>query len=221
MESNQRIISSIERQKNRPRYNVYINDEYAFAIHEDILVKFKIRKGLEFDDEDIQDVLKAEERHRAEQVALRYLGFKPRTATQIRDYLAKKGFESGDIEQVIQLFTDKKYINDEDYAKQWVDERKRMRPRGRYLLKQELISRGVEENLIEEVINKHLSHNEEIALMTQLIKKKYKVQSFPNAFEMKKKMVPYLQRKGFSIELILTTLYKVGDEFIQVSNEGE
>jgi len=221
MDSNQRIISSIERQKNRPRYNIYINNEYAFAIHEDILLKFQIRKGKEIEDEDIEEVLQAEERHRAEQLALRYLGYKPRTASQIRDYLSKKGFESRDIERVIQSFIEKKYLDDEDYAKLWIDERKRMRPRGRYLLRQELIYRGIEENLVEDVLHQNLSDQDEVALITQLMKKKWKPHSFPNGFEMKKKMVPFLQRKGFPLDLILSVINKLKEEFVQRPTEEE
>lgn len=215
MASNQRVISSIERQKNRPRYNIYINEEYAFAVHEDILLKFQIRKGKEIDETDIREVLVAEERHRAEQLALRYLGYRPRTATQIRDYLKEKGFEAKEIEAVIHSFIEKEYINDENYAKQWVDERKRLRPRGRHLLKQELIQRGVEEDLIEEVLSQHLSDQDEKFLIHQLIQKKWKPHSFPNGYEVKKKMVPFLQRKGFSLHIVLSVVQTVEEEYIE------
>ncbi|RKD24297.1 hypothetical protein BEP19_07820 [Ammoniphilus oxalaticus] len=220
MEVEHKIISSIQRQKNRPRYNIYMNEEYAFAIHEDILVKFSLAKGMELDDGAMLDLLKAEERHRAEQYALRYLGYRARTASQLRDYLAKKGFESEDCEAVIESFQEKNYIDDEDYARRWVEERKRMRPRGRYLLKQELSQRGIAKDLIDTVVVSHVSDEDEQEMIVELIDKKWRNKTFPNLYEAKKKIIPYLQRKGFSMGPISAAVERRGPAFIE-QNEGE
>ena len=40
------IITKVEKQKRgKHRYNIYLNEEYAFSVHEDILIKHRLNKG--------------------------------------------------------------------------------------------------------------------------------------------------------------------------------
>lgn len=214
-------ITSIEKQKNRSRYNIYIDDQFAFAIHEDILVKFRLSKGQEIDPEDILNVLKAEERHRAEQYALRYINFRPRTSQEVYEYLHKKGFEEADCQAIISMCMEKGYINDQWYASQWIEERKRLKPRGRHMLRQELVHRGINDETVDEVLQGQLSNEDEKQMIMDLIYKKYKGQLFPTLFDMKKKMIPYLQRKGFPLDIVISTVYEVQNEFVDEKDQDE
>lgn len=217
----QHHITSIERQKNRPRYNIYINEEFAFAIHEDILIKFRLAKGKEMDPKDVTDILRAEEKHRAEQYALRYISFRPRTSHEVFEYLQKKGFEEDDCRVIISSCAEKGYINDQAYASMWIEERKRLKPRGRHLLRQELSQRGIKDEMVDEALAEQLSSEEEKQIIIQLIQKKYEGQFFSTLFDMKKKIIPYLQRKGFPLNVILSALHEVKDKYVGDSFEDE
>lgn len=219
MKKKRNVITSIKRQTNRPRYNIYINGEYAFAVHEDIVVKFRLLKGKEIEEEEMARLLKAEERNRAIQYGLRYLGYRARSSAEMRDYLSRKGFEPEDCEAAIETFANEGYIDDEDYAERWIEERKRLRPRGRHLLKQELIQRGLEPELAERAIRKHVSDEEEMAMISELIEKKWRGKTFDRLYDAKKKMIPYLRRKGFSMELIASVIERVGPTFIKEESE--
>ena len=40
------LITSIEKQKkSRFRYNIFLNEQFAFSVHEDMLVKHRLLKG--------------------------------------------------------------------------------------------------------------------------------------------------------------------------------
>lgn len=208
-------ITSIEQQKkNRSRYNIYINGEYSFAVHEDILVKYRLIKGREMDPEEMKEVLEAEERNKAMQYGLRYLSFRPRTITEVRDYLIKKGFMKEDVEQVIDSFIEKKYLDDQTYAKQWVEERKRLKPRGRYLMKAELTQRGVGDDEANLAIEQ-LSSQEEKEMIERWIEKKITGKKFDNLYDLKRKLVPFLQRKGFPLDTIQEVVHRVGPDYVK------
>ncbi|MEW9667709.1 RecX family transcriptional regulator [Ammoniphilus sp. 3BR4] len=216
VQGNETKITSIEQQKkNRSRYNVYVNDEFAFAVHEDILVKYRLMKGREIDSAEMKEVLLAEERHRATQYAMRFLSFRPRTSAEVKEYLQKKGFLSEDIDSAITFLLEKNYLDDQTYALQWVEERKRLKPRGRYLLRMELMQRGIEDNIADQAIQGHLSGREEKEMVIQWIEKKCKGVKYPNLYEMKKKLVPFLQRKGFPLEVIMEGIHAVGDRYME------
>lgn len=209
-------ITSIEQQKkNRSRFNIYVNDEFAFAVHEDILVKYRLMKDREIDPEEIKEVLLAEEQHRAIQYALRFLSFRPRSTAEVEEYLQKKGFLSPDVESAIAYLLDKNYLDDETYALQWVEERKRLKPRGRYLLRMELMQRGIDDTIAEQAIQGQLSGHEEKEMVIQWIEKKSKGVKYPNLYEMKKKLVPFLQRKGFPLEVIMEGIQAIGDRYME------
>ena len=52
-----KVITKIGRQKNnQERYNIYLNDEYAFAVDESTLIKFGLMKGKTLEQFDIDEI---------------------------------------------------------------------------------------------------------------------------------------------------------------------
>ena len=50
-------ISKITRQKNNPeRYNIYLNEKYAFAVDEGTLIKFGLTKGKVLEQFEIDEI---------------------------------------------------------------------------------------------------------------------------------------------------------------------
>lgn len=208
------IITRLERQKkNKHRINVYLNDEYAFAIHEDVLIKYRLNKGRELDAADMREVLAAEEKNRAIQYGLRYISHRPRTAEEVKRHLLDKGFPKLVAEEAVAGFIERTYINDKEYARLWVDERLRLKPRGRHLLRQELQARGVDGDDIEAALSL-VEPDDEADACFAIARKKYGRMSFASFQEMRNKVGPFLQRKGFPHEIITKTLEKLRKESI-------
>ena len=84
------VITKVQAQKAKNRFNIYINDEYSFAVDDSILVKHRLIKGKELDNETIEVLKVKGELSKAYQAALHYLNYKMRTEKEIRDYLSKK-----------------------------------------------------------------------------------------------------------------------------------
>ena len=204
-------ITRLERQKrNKQRINIYINEEYAFALHEDVLIKYRLTKGAELDEADMRELLEAEERSRAEQYALRHIGMRPRTTEEVRQYLLGKGFSAEVAAETIVRFIERKYLDDRLYARQWIEERMRLKPRGSRLLRQELQHKGIDSRLIEEALSEP-DHDEEYEACLVCARKKSARRTFASYMEMRDKIGPFLQRKGFplgTINRVLRQLYE-------------
>jgi regulatory protein len=206
------VITKLERQKrNKERINVYIDDSYAFALHEDVLVKYRLLKGRQIDRDEMQEVLEAEDKNRAEHYALRYIGYRPRTVHEVRVYLLGKGFPEEAAAEVVERCLNQGYLDDRKYAEQWVEERMRLKPRGRHLLRKELKNRGIDDAIAEQAVG-GMPLDAEFEACLEAARKKYSKVRFATYLEMRNKVGPFLQRKGFGLEIISRVLEIVKSE---------
>lgn len=188
-------------QKQKKRYHIDVDDTFAFSVHEDILIKYNLFKGTEVDAAFYQEIILAEEQHMAYLTAIRYLGFRPRTSSQLHSYLLEKGFPKEIADDVCRRCKEQKYLDDQAFARQWVDERLRLKPRSSYMLRMELQQRGVEKAVVEEAVSA-VSRDDELAAARSLVEKKTRrLQGPPNPDE-ERRLLSMLMRKGFSHSII-------------------
>lgn len=195
-------ITKIEQQKrNKRRYNIYVNDEYAFSIHEDVLVSCRVMKGQELNESDVHQLLAEEEFKKMVQYGLRYLSYRPRTEQEMYRYLVDKGFHEREVRSVIEQFVKDKYIDDAKFATQWVKERLNGKNKGKYLLAEELRHKGIPQHLIESAIQ-CVDENDEIEACLTIARKKVKSIHDLNDVKQKHKLQQFLLRRGFSYDMI-------------------
>ena len=87
----------------------------------------------------------------ARSAALRLLGYRGRSEAEVRRRLAPR-YSVQIIERVITSLTEQGYLGDAAFAAQWRSNRERRRPRGKSLLRQELLGKGVPEEIIREAL---------------------------------------------------------------------
>src|SRR5438067_1557035 len=88
---------------------------------------------------------------------LRFLGYRSRSEKEIRDYLVKKTVSTVVIERIIARLYEYKYLNDEEFARMWINNRTSYKPRSTFFIKMELKKKGIPSEIIEKIL-----HNLEI-----------------------------------------------------------
>ena len=84
-------ISKIERQKkNAQRYSIFLNNQFAFGVDEQVLLNFNLRKGQELDQNDIYNIQKAEYEQSIYHKALNYLSHGLKSVFEVRQYLKQQ-----------------------------------------------------------------------------------------------------------------------------------
>lgn len=131
--------------------------------------------------------------------SLKYLSFRPRSVKEIQDYLKKKRFSNQIINRVVKKLTELKFLNDEEFAKMWIEERQRTRGKSKFALKLELLNKGLDEDMFEPLLK---GAEDDFETAKTLFEKKKEKFANLSKFEFKKKMSGFLQRKGFSFEVI-------------------
>ncbi|QQE76215.1 RecX family transcriptional regulator [Brevibacillus composti] len=203
-------ITAVHRDtKNKHRYHFYIGDELVFSVHEDILVKYQLMKGTEIDQAFLQEVLLAEEEHRAYLLALRYLGIRPRTSKQIASYLKEKGYPQEIAETIVSRCQQMGYLDDQAFARQWVSERMRLKQRSPLMLKMELQQRGIDKDLAEHAL-RGVTSEDELSAARVLVEKKLRRHTGELDRNEEQKILAMLYRKGFSQSVIQAIRRELG-----------
>lgn len=141
--------------------------------------------------------------------AISYISFRPRSAKEIHEYLLKR--IKGDTEEYVRLAEDRLkelgYIDDEMYAKRFIESRNRSRPKGKKLIQRELLRKGISQDIIDSVGNIGPPDSELARMVAQ---KKYSVWKKLPILEQKKKLFGLLQRRGFGSSVI----FRIIDEML-------
>ncbi|WP_202077230.1 RecX family transcriptional regulator [Caldalkalibacillus salinus] len=204
------IISKIQKQKRHAqRYNIYIDDEYAFSVHEDVIVSHRLLKGREIDVDEMKGILKAEESKKAELSGLRYLGYRPRTTQEMNQYLLQKGYEQELIEALIDQWKKQGYLDDEKFAMQWVTERLRTKRKGPYVLQEELRQKGIATIYIERALAQIEEETQRTSCLALAEKKWRTLAQEKDERKRKQKLILYLQRRGYTYDIIQSILPNV------------
>jgi len=84
--------------------------------------------------------------------AAAFLSVRPRSEAETRRRLIKLGYPEPLVEEVVVRLIEMHYLDDEDFARAWVQSRDRSRPRGSAGLRRELLLKGVARDTIDTVL---------------------------------------------------------------------
>ena len=135
--------------------------------------------------------------------ALEFLSYRTRSEKEVREKLKLKQAEPQVIEKVISKLKEKRFINDEEFARQWIENRERFKPRSLRLIRLELRQKGIEGEILERVV-RDLEFNSESELeqAKRLVEKRIdKVRGLPKQ-EIYQKLGRFLASKGFNWDTI-------------------
>ncbi len=84
--------------------------------------------------------------------AARFLEARPRSVDEVRRRLVRLGYRADLVEAAIGRLGDLHYLDDDAFARAWVESRDRARPRGEHALRHELALKGVDPALVDVVL---------------------------------------------------------------------
>lgn len=131
-----------------------------------------------------------------------YLKFRPRTEKEMRDYLHKKApkfnFSEEIIDAAIEELTEMRFVNDVQFVEWYVNAKQQSKPRSSYLLKQELMRKGVPREIIDTFFMEF--EMDESKASEQALERKWR--SYRNLEPEKRyqRAIQFLMRKGFSYD---------------------
>lgn len=208
-------ITDIKPQKSskggEQRFNIYVDGKFAFALPAIALAKAGLKIDQEISLERIEKLAKENEFLKVFDRALNFFSYRPRSEKEFQDWFTRKQVGQETQKLVVEKLQSLGYLNDEEFAKWWIEQRSTFRPAGERLLRMELLKKGLSKDLIAQLLKDSVSKDSEIEMAKRIVQKKLKsIKNLPD-LELKQKLYGFLSRRGFDWGII----EKVVDEIIK------
>lgn len=202
-------VTSIKTQKKKEaRFNIFLDGKFAFSLPAEALAKAGLHTGQELSPEQVASLIKESDFTFTFEKVLKFLSFRPRSEFEIDEYMLRQNIGEETRKMVMQKLEQLKLIDDEAFAKWWLDQRSVFRPEGRRLVGFELKRKGIAKEIIEELMTEGRPRTADVFLAEKLAEKRLtRLKKLPE-IEAEKKIWAYLARKGFSFEVIKEAVAK-------------
>lgn len=182
--------------KNPNRVNVFLDEKFAFSLDIIQCTNFKLKVGQKLNAKKIQEYQRASETGKLYQKTLKWILIRLRSIKETRDYLygkQKVEITEQDIEMIIKKLENKKYLNDWEFAKYYVENRFIKKGISIRRLGNELQRKGVENEIISQILK--LDMRDDAQEIQKIIRKKRVKYN-------DEKLISYLVRQGFDFEMV-------------------
>jgi regulatory protein len=188
-----RTITALRFQKrNKDRVNVYLDDQFAFGLA--AVEAAHLRVGQALGDDDIARLQQRDDVERAYERALNFLSYRPRSEAEVRRNLGKKKVADEVVEEVVERLVRIGMLDDQEFARYWVENRVQFNPRGARALRHELWQKGIPASVVDDV----LADFDEEAVARKAMDSGARRLSHLEPWDFRRKLEAYLARRGFS-----------------------
>jgi len=190
------------------RINVFLDGKFAFSLGAEVVVKENLQVGQELSSSQIEALTHSDHYHRCFDAAVHYLGYRPRSESEMRVRLHRRGFTDESIEAVISRLKEQGLLDDMAFAQFWKDNRESFSPRSQRLARLELRQKGVAVDIIDEVVG---TIDDEDSAYQAAVSKAGKL-SLSDYETFRRRLGEYLRRRGFDYGVINQTVERVWQE---------
>ncbi|MYB94514.1 hypothetical protein F4054_21700 [Candidatus Poribacteria bacterium] len=210
----------------RSHQHLFLDGAPFVVIHASLVEKFGLRIGLEIEADTIKKIIAADEVMRAKNYALRLLREekdkttdapeasrptvkrKTYTKSEIERKLEREGFSTDAIETSIAELIRSGHIRDRKYAENWIVRRQKSNPRGKTLLKRELVDKGIDRETAEQVIAT-VETEDETKVALEIAQKRAKQYKRLPTHVAKRRLHGFLARRGFGSDVVRQVLEQI------------
>lgn len=137
--------------------------------------------------------------------ALLFLKIRPRSEKEIKENLKKKRADDVTIEKILVVLREKKFVNDEEFAKWWVRQRVVFRPKSARVIRMELLKKGITKERIDTALTSEIEDGGKLNDLEQakkIVEKKIGTYKHLPKHELYQKLGGFLSRRGFDWDTI-------------------
>jgi regulatory protein len=200
----------------RDRVNVYVDDQFAFALAAEVAASASLRVGDLLDAGTLESLFERETFQTAFNQACHFLSFRPRSEREVRQHLAKSSPDVDLIDRVVARLKELNFVDDTKFARFWVENRATFRPRGARALAHELRLKGVQPDVSQDILDE--APAEEDGAYRAAAKKARALASLDErAF--RQRLSAFLLRRGFEYGVVSATVTRLRREFNLIEDD--
>ncbi len=191
------VITKIEDQKNKKRFNIFVDDAFFCGLIKEVAVLANLKVGKEIDEKELNQLIFDSEVKMAFEKASSYLASREHTKKEIFDKLLKKGYKKEVILAATAKLEEYHYVDDELFAKHYAEQNTKY---SNMMLEGKLKQKGVSNEIIKQVLGDG-SEEAELELCKKQAKKYIGSKDITKEGA-KDKLFASLMRKGFKTNMI-------------------
>ncbi|MBN1405736.1 MAG: regulatory protein RecX [Candidatus Omnitrophica bacterium] len=136
----------------------------------------------------------------------RLFKYRLRSQKELELRLRQRRFDELVINRVVENFKKQGLLDDKRFAKLWAQSRLETRPASLSNIKQELLLKGIEKDVVEATINRLKEDFDEYEIAYALAQKRIRALGRVDKLKAKKRLFDYLKRRGFSSDIVFRAL---------------
>ncbi|WP_097004835.1 regulatory protein RecX [Lacrimispora amygdalina] len=186
------------------RSKVILDDDFTLVLYRGELRRYSMEEGSEITREVYEEIIREILCKRARERVLYLLKSSDKTEQELRRKLKEGYYPQEAIEYAIDFLKKHRFINDEDYARRYVEFNSRRKSERQ--IKFELQRKGLDKETVSDILKEQPV--DEAAIVRDYIRKK---RLFPEQMDAreKSKVMASLGRKGFSYEAVSRVLGEI------------
>lgn len=185
-------ITDIKQQvKNQERYSIYVDGKFSFGLSELALMNSGLRVNRELTGQELDELKDTARSDKAYNQCLGLIARRPRSEWEICEYLKRKEYDPELIDQIVARLYGSKWLDDLEFARRWVENRRLLKATSKRRLNQELKLKRVSDGVIKQVLEE--DDTDEAEVLKQLVARKRQ----QTRYQDKQKLMAYLMRQGY------------------------
>jgi regulatory protein len=132
----------IEEDKKKRVAVYFAGQRRPLRVEVDTALKGQLTVGRELTEDELSDLAKLDLFYRTQNAALHFLGYRPRSESEVRVRLTRRGFAKTEIDAVLVKLREQGLVDDAGFAGFWTENRREFSPRSRFLTRLELRRKG-------------------------------------------------------------------------------
>lgn len=186
------------------KYKIYFDNE-SLIVYEDVILKYNLLYKKDIDNDLLIEINKENYKSSIYDVSIKYISVRMRSKKELEEYLKKKKYDQKDIEETIKRLQSQDLLNDEKFAKSYINDKLYLTNYGLTKVKNDLLKLGVEEYIIDAIVN-----NIDLQVindkLSKIIDKELKINSKLPTNKLNNKIINRCINLGYNYEDILNIL---------------
>lgn len=203
------VITKIEVQKrNKDRSNIYIDNDYAFSLSNELVYREGLKVNEKIDVEKMNIIAKEDNYLKCKAAAFRIVEKTFKSEKELRDKLILKGYDNEAINKTMDVLKEYNFISDNNYVKMYVKDKVKLQ--GKKKIKYDLSKKGISDKIIEEELSS-IDSDVERNTAYNLAMKKYNTiaKREDDNFKLSQKLYRFLLSKGYDYDTVSYAVKKI------------
>jgi regulatory protein len=189
-------VSALQVQARNPRrVNVFLDGTYAFALSLEVATQAGLKPGLALTGEQVAALEAQDTWQKTYDATLSFLSYRPRSETEVQRYLSRRKVPAEICKRVLARLKESGLVDDEAFARFWVENRDAFSPRSARALRSELRSKGISSDTIDAQVA-----GDDSDAAYRAATKKLRSLAGADKDTFRSKLLSFLQRRGFGYE---------------------